>query len=212
MFPVSELPGFSVMALVILAILCVSGVAGLWLRMRAPDSGRDTIRTSSGAIAFIVLLIVLALAFHSQIALAAVPLVISYAYVGLAELLRWIGKSRIFYGMSFVLTGLLVVHLQIEFQHTNRQSMVEAVAQNAELRILSEWIRENSTGTSSVCAELPGVVGYYSDRQVRPSTDDGEPACDLIVTSREVVAGYEVAFKPPPLPDDARSYAVWRRR
>ena len=207
-----ELPDFSLAAMAILGLLCLLGVAGFGLTLRSSEVRKDVLRTNGGVIAFMIVLILMASAYQIQVWVAVLPLIIVYAYFGLAELLRWIGKSRLVYSLSFVLTGLLVVHLQLEYQRTNRPSMIEAVAQNTELRILSEWVRENSSDTSQVCAEHPGIVGYYAERQVVRSRDHGEPACDLIVTSRANVSGYEVAFKPPPLPDDARYFAVWRRK
>lgn len=168
-------------------------------------------RTNGGVIGFVIVAVLMAPLYDIQIWIAALPLVLVYAYVGLSELLKWVDKSRLLYSLSFVLTGLLVVHLQSEYQRTNRRAMVTTVAQNAELRILSEWVRENSAGTSSVCAEHPGIVGYYAGRQVSPLADHGEPSCDFLVTSRKNLQGYRTAFKPPAIPEDIQSFAVWRR-
>lgn len=212
MLQVAELPHISVMAAGILGLLGLVGVTGFGLVMRSSEKGIEALRTSCGVVAFMITLVLVGFAYRSQVWLAASPVITVYAYYGFAEILNRIRKQRLLYSLSFVLTGLLIVHLQIEYQRMNKPSMAAAVEQNVELRILSEWLRTNSSNGNSVCAEQPGIVGYYAERPVDPLSENKEPACALVVTSRREVAGYDLAFRPVAPPDDGRHYAVWRKK
>ncbi len=212
MLRVVELPQMSVIAAVILGLLTLLGVAGLGLVMKSSEKGLEVLRTNGGVVAFTITVILVSFVYHSQVWLGALPLIIVYAYAGFAVILKRIGRQRLLYSLLFVITGLLVVHLQIEYQRTNKPSMAAAVEKNAELRILAEWLRTNSSNVSSVCAEQPGIVGYYAERPVDPLSDNEEAACALIVTSRREVAGYDLAFRPVAPPNDGRHYAVWREK
>lgn len=212
MLRVAGLPHMSVLAILVLGLLCILGVAGFMLMMRSSEMRKETLRTSGGVIAFLIVLLLMASTGHSQGWLAAWPIIVVYAYSGFARVLSWLRKQQQLYSLSFVLTGLLVVHLQIEYQRENRPLMAAAVARNAELRILSEWLKINSPDASSVCAEHPGIVGYYAERAVDPLGDQEEPGREWVVTSRQGVLGYDVAFKPAVSTEGEQHYAVWRRK
>lgn len=213
---VSELPNTSFIAMSVLVVLGVLGVVGLVLLQMARQSRKESVRVHSGVLLFVIVMTLQALILHVETWYAALPLVVTYAFLGLAEMLKRFGREQLLYSASFVLTGLLLVHLQFDYYGGNKSSMAAAIRQTNELRIAAEWIKVNTASGVDVCAENPGVLEYHAERPVALLSQNEEARCELVVTSRQEMQGYEVVFRPMMTADaatiPARHYAVWRKR
>ena len=207
-----ELPMLTIMAALTMIVPGALGFAGLALVARG--EARDRFRTSAGPLMFLVLLLVAGAASRSDIWYAAIPLVLVYAFLGLAEVLKRLRGQNLVYSLSFVLTGLLLIGAQRIYYKENEPSMAAAIGRAEELRTAGEWISRNVPRAQNVCAEHPSVVGYYAERAVASAESGTGSSCDLVVSSRSDTAGYERAFTPD-TPVDAASaqrYVVWRRK
>lgn len=207
-----ELPPLSYPLVLTRVIL---GSLGLWgLALSFPAAKRESLRAHGGPLLFMILLFALGGALHSEAWYAGLPLVVVYALSGLGEVLRSWGREHLIYSASFVLTGLLLICWQHDYFRENRPSMAVAIARAQDLRAAAGWIRTNSPARQNICAEHPVVVEYYAERAVTSAEQSDGSTCDLVVTSRGQMPGYEKAFSPQSMFDAVpmQRYAVWRKK
>jgi hypothetical protein len=176
----------------------------------------EAVRTHSGVLMFVIVLVLLGVVYHTEVWVAVIPVITMYAFSGLAELLTRFGRQHLLHSASFVLTGLLLVHLQFDYYRVNKPAMTEAVGQTDEIHIVAEWLKINSAISQTVCAERSFTLEYYAERPIALMKQHDELCGDLIVTSRRDFTGYEVLFKPEPAHNSVEipfaHYAVWRKR
>jgi hypothetical protein len=213
---VVELPAPSLWAVVVLALLGVLGVAELTFSLAKAVTRLDSIRSNTGMLLFMVILTLSGWILHLDVWYAVVPLIVVYAFSTLAEMLKRIAGEHLLYSVSFVLTGLLLVHFQFDYYRGNKPSMAAAIGQASELRVAAEWIKMNASSGQRVCAERPGVLEYYSERPVDPLSHHHPSLEDFVVTSQPDIAGYDIAFQPEVVPGTpavpGQHSAVWRRK
>ncbi|MEK9136721.1 MAG: hypothetical protein AAB393_06320 [Bacteroidota bacterium] len=212
---IQEMPQLSFASAWALVLLMVLAVAGFLLALWFSSERNAIARSSLGVWMFIFVVVLLGLFQNSDVWYAALPLVVVYAFTGLEQVLKRVGRHTLFYSASFVLTGLLIVHQQIDFRSHTKPVMASAIAQLGELQIIADWIHANSQEGQTVCAEKNGVVEYYAGKPIARLDHGAEGCGDFVVTSRDNVDGYTKAFVPavPSGTDEilARHFAVWRR-
>lgn len=198
-------------SMVMLGVLLLASAAGLVLSFSAR---REHFRTLASVALFTAVLAIIGIAFQVQVWLAAVPLIFILSFIGIAETLRFVGRERLIYSATLVLTGLMLVISQIDYQTVTRPLMVSAIAYTAEFRIAGEWIKSEIPKQLAVESEYPGVVAFYSSRPVS-RLNSGEASADILVTTSGAPSGYDSVFRPPH-PFDAGEpdayVTVWRRR
>ncbi|MBM2839527.1 MAG: hypothetical protein HW412_55 [Bacteroidetes bacterium] len=213
LLPVSELPQLSPFAWIVLTLLVAVAGTGFVVALRFSGNAREAVRTHSGLLMFVVVAGLIGIVYHTEMWLVVIPVVAALAFLGLAELLKHLGHQHLLYSASFVLTGLLLVHLQLDYYRVNKPAMESAIGQATELYSPAEWLRLNTTPSQTVCAEHPHILEYYAQRLVIPLKENDEACGDFIVTSRQHVTGYEVVSKLDRESSEVSSaYAVWRKK
>lgn len=211
-----EIPQFSPLMLAIVSLLGALGIVGMVLSALSSLDRTEMFRSHAGVLAFVFFLALLGLLSHSDVWLASLPLAVMYAFHGLSELLKRFGSQRLLYSVSFVLTGLLLVPLQLEYYRVNKPAMLLAVERANELQVVALWLQTNVPPTLRVCAERPGIIEYYAEISIAKLQPHDGLCGDVVVTSRREMPGYDIAFRPGGLIDEStgavQSYAVWRKK
>ena len=213
---VSELPQVSFPSWIVITVLLAIACSGFVVGVRFSQDRMETVRTNIGVMIFVIILAFLGIVYHAEVWIAVIPIIATYAFSGIAELLKRLGRPHVLYGTSLMLTGLLLVHLQFDYYRWNKAAMGAAIGRAGELRIVGEWLKLNSVVSHTVCAERPFALAYCAERPVALIGNHDESCGDLIVTSRREVAGYDVVFTPEPVHESSgiplEHYTVWRRR
>ena len=208
----SELPALTAVGTLTLALPGSCAVVGLALAA----SGAKHERRSAGVgpHLFMIFLFILGTVLHLDVWYAGIPLVLAYGFLGLTRVWERLGRGNPGYTVSIVLTGVLLIGAQSSFYTENKPSMADAIAQMRELRTAGEWVGMNSLTGQDICAEHPAVIGYYAERPVTSVAQSSGSHCDLMVSSRTEISGYEMAFSPKASPDEVpvQRFAVWRKR
>jgi hypothetical protein len=216
LFRIVELPTLSLLAVAVLVLLGILGVAAFVFSLLMEETRLESVRSNAGTLLFMIFLTLSGTILDLDVCCAVVPLIVVYAFFGLTEILKRMAGEHLLYNAVFVLTGLLLVHFQSDFYRGNKPSMAAAISQASELRIAAEWIKMNASSGQRVCAEQPGIFEYYSERPVDLLSPPGFSGGDFMVTSQRDVAGYEVAFQPEVAPDPTgvrlQHSVVWRRK
>ncbi len=216
LFRVAEIPQLSLLAITAISFPGLLGVVGIALLVLSETAGTQTLRVNSGVLTFIAVIALTGLIYHSDVWRVAVPLIVMFAFVGLAQILKRFGSEKLLYSLSFVLTGLLLVQLQFDYYRVNKPAMLVANGQANELQVVAVWLRMNVPPDQLVCADRPGILGYFAERSVTRLKEQEVSCGDAVVTSRRDVPGYDVAFNPggvpEPTPIAAEHYVVWRRK
>jgi hypothetical protein len=118
------------------------------------------------------------------------------------------------YTWIFVVTGVLIVESQVAFNLRARPAMQLSTVRAGELMTIAHWLRANTPAGAVVSAERPGMLGFYSGRNVTSPGHIPEP--DYVVAPGIPAEGYTMVYRPAQLSGVDQGvedhFAVWKRR
>jgi hypothetical protein len=212
--PMKELPPVSVSMLILISILIAMAVAGVLLALARRRAAPGSVPVNGGAVLFGLVLVAFNPIAHSDLWLPALPIFLACSFRGVAELLFKIKKVSFLYTVSVGMCALLLALSQFDFRENTRPAMYRAQSLLDQNRIAAEWLRMNAPDRATLCAESPGVLEYYAEREVAQRDEADAPCGEFLVGSQPVVTGYAVAFIAPPGVGGElhERVAIWRRQ
>lgn len=208
-----ELPGMFAggTSLIVLAVAMIFGIIRL---LKSQSRGLLWVRAQIAPLLWMGWLGLTAFRGGMELVFMAVPLLIVYAFHGFREVLQLSTRPVQAYTWIFIVTGLLIVENQFAFNLRARPAMQLSTVRAGELMTIARWLRANTPAGAVVSAEHPGVLGFYSGRNVTSPGDIPDP--DYVVSPGIPVGGFTMVYRPAHLPGADQGvedhFAVWKRR
>ena len=214
--PSSEFPGFSLVAVCALSVLCGLTIAAVIVISRSGEEGRMVVRTQAAPLLWIGIVLLVGSTANPNFLYMGIPLLIVYGFLGLRELLIRVRSERMVYAVAIVLTGLLILQNQVTLSSARSATIQTAIDENKELLSLAIWLKANTSGETLVVTDKPGIIGYYSDLPVAVLGEKKEKG-HYIVSKATKLDGYDLAFTPTgegagEVLTGKSYYSVWKRK
>jgi len=215
--PFGEFPKASIPEVVVLVLLGGMMVVGIAAWAKLTGHAGYLVRMSISAWMWIVWLTVASAISGVEIALLAIPVLVTYAFFGLKILLIAVRSEHLLYTAALVLSVVFILECQMQFTSMTRPLMRDSIQASQVLKTAASWLRGVADNEATVAAEKPGIVGFYSARSTRPLEKDAVANTDFIVTAARKVQGYDVVYLPgqgdSSMIEGPHSHvAVWRRK
>lgn len=125
----------------------------------------------------------------------AMPLIVVYAFVALRRFASAAAPAHS-YVLAVLLTGLLLVQSQVEYNMVTRKTIEISVDNSEQLTSIAFWLRSRIGEGDEVLAPQSGILAYYGHVPVRTSFIGAEQGPRFIVGDQESVSGYSLAYEP----------------
>ena len=215
--PFGDFPRASAPEIVVFVILGGTVVAAPVVWAKLVGHTEYLLRIGIGGCVWCVWLILTAVLSDVELARLAIPVLITYAFLGLEVLLVAVRRKHLLYTAALVLSVPLLLAYQMQFYSVVRPSMRTSIQEFMVLEAAASWLRVAADNEATVAAEKPGIIGYYSAKKIRPFEPYTADKTDFIVTSAHEVEGYDRVFMPGReySPSDEGAFspvAVWKRK